>query len=102
MPGEARIATDCLLGLGMIAGGAGSTTEIRFQLDGDYSAPQVRRGLYALAGRRPPLVVQVSGGQHGPAWPTVWRLTDAGRAELEVLCGEDEPGREPCGVGWPR
>ena len=57
---------------------------------------QVYRALAGLARRRSPLVEQ-SGPGRG-AW---WRQTSHGRAMLAAWCGEDEPVRVPCGLGWP-
>jgi hypothetical protein len=56
---------------------------------------QVRRSLHGLAKRRPPLMERLLPSRR-------WRLTAYGHVMLRVWCGEDdEPAREPCGLGWP-
>lgn len=49
-----------------------------------------------LARRKPPLVEQVPGRQ-----PRRWRITPHGYRMLAAWCGDDEPVRIPCGLGWP-
>lgn len=94
-------AEACLFGLGIVGRDA-TIPMIRFELDGDYDRHQIRSGLRALAGHRPPFAVLVQRGRRGNAHPGVWRLTAAGRAWLDAECGEnDGPVRVPCGVGWP-